>query len=463
MHLQRVSQVDLTRLRYKQTPAPQHASSFRHTMAEAQKPKYDSLPGIDTAPDVYETPELAEDVSTIPASTAASDSGDGSDAEVSGVQHQRLQTDQARSRFQPSRVDAHGVDFSDNITAQRRSYRTSTRAQRRRGEVLGDDSDEEKESFSRKLMRVKKELQELEAEYKKGIETGDKSKIEEHDPWQVMAFISDKVDQIYTARRGGVRGAEPQLDRTIDKFNNYAPFGPSPRLTKAIANQPPLPGSQVQRGQLEHVLKQAADFDSRLTQLENSMGLNGNTMPDLGDKAPFPVFTTLERIEQTIGLVGDATQGNLEAASTNIKKLIADAEQLKQKQQDASRDPENPSSPPQNPEQEAKVNALYGTLPSIEKLTPMLPLVLERLRTLRLVHTSAWQADEVLTELENRQSLQEAEIKKWDKALQDLEVDVKKCEKAQTSNMKVVGDWVKRIEEQVAKLPSGAVTDVPEE
>jgi nuclear migration protein JNM1 len=312
-------------------------------------------------------------------------------------------------------------------------------------------------------MRVKKELQELEVEYKKGVETGDKSKIEEHDPRQVMAFISDKVDQIYTARRGGVRGAEPQLDRTIDKFNNYAPFGPSPRLTKAIANQPPLPGSQVQRGQLEHVLKQAADFDSRLTQLENSLGLNGNTMPDLGDKAPFPVFTTLERIEQTIGLVGDATQGNLEAASTNIKKLIADAEQLKQKQQDASRDPENPSSLTENPEQEAKVNALYGTLPSIEKLTPMLPLVLERLRTLRLVHTSAWQADEVLTELENRQSQQETEIQKWDKALQDLEVDVKKCEKAQTSNMKVVGDWVKRIEEQVAKLPGVAATEVPEE
>jgi nuclear migration protein JNM1 len=45
-------------------------------MAEASKVKYDSLPGIDTAPDVYETPDLAEDVSTIPASTAVSDSYD---------------------------------------------------------------------------------------------------------------------------------------------------------------------------------------------------------------------------------------------------------------------------------------------------------------------------------------------------------------------------------------------------
>src|SRR5262245_39623011 len=73
------------------------------TMAEASKPKYDSLPGIDTAPDVYETPELAEDVSTIQASTAVSESSDNdSDSEAgadsSAVRHQRLQTDQARNR-----------------------------------------------------------------------------------------------------------------------------------------------------------------------------------------------------------------------------------------------------------------------------------------------------------------------------------------------------------------------------
>jgi nuclear migration protein JNM1 len=432
-------------------------------MAEAQKPKYDSLPGIDTAPDVYETPELAEDVSTLPASTAVSDSEGSSDAEASGIQHQRLQTNQARSRFQPSRVDAHGVDFSDNITAQRRSYRTSTRAQRRRGEIIGDDSDEEQESFSRKLMRVKRELGELESEYQKRVESGDKSRVEEQDPRQVIAFISDKVDQIYAMRRGGVRGAESQLDRTIDKFNNYPPYPQSDRITKAITNQPPLPGSQVQRSQLEYVLNQAAEFDTRLTQLEKNLGLNGNTMPDIADKAPFPVFTTLERIEQTIGLVGDATQGNLEVASTHIKNLMADAEHLKSTQQDSSRTSETPKSPTYNPEQEAKVNALYGTLPSIEKLSPVLPLVLERLRTLRLVHTSAWQADEVLRELESRQSQQEEEIKKWEKALKDLDGDVKECEKALQGNMKVVGDWVKKIEEKVESLPGSGMTDVPDE
>jgi nuclear migration protein JNM1 len=424
-------------------------------MAEAPKPKYDSLPGIDTAPDVYETPDLDHETSTVQASTAVSES-EGSDEEdvESGVQHTRFQADQARSRFQPSRVDARGVDFSDNISAQRRSYRTSTRGQRRRGEILGDGSDDEKESFSRKLMRIKKELGELQDEYEGRLKTGDKTKIEERDPKEIMEFISDKVDYIYAMRRGGVRGAEPLLERTINKFQTYPEFSASARITKAIASQPPLPGSQIQKSQLEFVLDRAGDFDKRLTSLEQSLGLNGNTMPDLGEKAPFPVFTTLQKLEQTLGTMTDASSGNLESASQQIKKMITDAEHLRDLRQENSQEISD-ATPALTAEQEAKINALYGTLPSIDKLSPVLPLVLERLRTLRLVHTAAWQVDEVLTELDRRQSKQEDEIKKWEQSIQNVEQDMKKCEDSLHHNMKIVGDWVKKVEDKVANLPGG--------
>ena len=432
-------------------------------MSEGTRPKYDNLPGIDTAPDIYETPDLAEDVSTIQASTVVSESDgdDNDDIERSAVHHQRLQTGQARNRFQPSRVDAQGVDFSDNIAAQRRSYRTSTRARRRRGEILGDNSDEEKETFGAKLMRVKRELGELENEYERSIATGDKSKIEEQDPKQHLEYIANKVDTIYAMRRGGARGAEAQLDRTIQKFKNYKPFEPSPKLTKAIANQPPLPGTQIQRNQLEYVLNQAAEFDKRITQLETNLGLNGNTMPELSDGPSFPVFTTLQRLEQTLGLIGDASTNNLEAATQQIKKLTADAEQLKETRLEAARAGSGSadSKAATYPDQEAKINALYGTLPSIDKLAPILPLVLERLRTLRLVHTSAWQADEVLSELQSRQSKQEEEIKKWERQLVIVEKDMAKCTVAMHNNIKVVGDDVKRIDARVEKLLSGTRTE----
>ncbi|KAF3046484.1 hypothetical protein E8E12_010103 [Didymella heteroderae] len=412
---------------------------------EASRPKFDNLPGIDTAPDVYETPELAEDVSTIQASTAISESDYGSDSNDVGLSHQRVQADQARNRFQTSRVDANGVDFSDNA-AGGRAYRTYAR-QRRRGEILGEDSDEEQESFSRKLMRVKRELQELEDEYEQRKQSGDKSQIEERDAKEVMDLISDKVDEIYAGRRGG---AEPLLDRTIQKFNSYEPFSPSSKITTAIANQPPLPGSQIQRSQLEHVLSQAAEFDKRITHMENNLGLNSTTLPETSEDSTFPVFTTLQRLEQTLGAIGDASTNNLDGASQQIKKLMEEAEDLKEARLEASRAGISDDTP--TPDQEAKINALYGTLPSIDKLSPVLPLVLERLRTLRLVHTSAWQADEVLTELESRQSKQEEEIKKWEQQLDLVEEDIKKHEKAVQGNVKVVGEDIKMLEEKIAKL-----------
>ncbi|KAI8940201.1 hypothetical protein NX059_003907 [Plenodomus lindquistii] len=431
-------------------------------MAEGTRPKYDNLPGIDTAPDIYETPDLAEDVSTIQASTAVSesDADDDDEADQSAVNHRRLQTDQARNRFQPSRIDAQGVDFSDNVAAQRRSYRTSTQRRRRRGEVLGDDSDGEEEGFARKLLRLKQELAGLEDEYERRLASGDKSRVEEHDPKEVIDKLSGKIDIIYAAHKGGARGPEAVLDRTVQKFDGYQPFDPSGHIGSAIANQPPLPGTQIQKGQLDLVLNKAAEFDQRITQLENGLGLSGNTMPEMSEGSTFPVFTTLTRLEQTVALIGDASSNNMEAASQQVKKLTAEAEHLKEIRDDAAQTGSNSGDgiAVAYPDQEAKINALYGTLPSIDKLSPALPLVLERLRTLRHVHTTAWQADQLLAELDRRQTLQEGEIKKWEQKLLVMEQDIKKSEKAMVDNIKVVGNDVKMLEERMAKLLSDGPT-----
>jgi nuclear migration protein JNM1 len=170
----------------------------------------------------------------------------------------------------------------------------------------------------------------------------------------------------------------------------------------------------------------------------------------MGEDSTHPVLTTLQRLDQTLGTIIDASSHNLDGASQQIKTLIEEAEELKEARLEASRAGTSEDTP--TPEQESKINALYGTLPSIDKLTPVLPLVLERLRTLRLVHTSAATADAVLTELEARQSKQEEEIQNWEKQLQLVEEDVKKHEQALQGNVKVVGDDVKMLEEKIAKL-----------
>jgi nuclear migration protein JNM1 len=147
----------------------------------------------------------------------------------------------------------------------------------------------------------------------------------------------------------------------------------------------------------------------------------------------------------------------MDAVTQNVKKLTAEAEHLKEVRQEAAQagSTSGDNKAPIYPDQDAKINALYGTLPSVDKLSPILPLVLERLRTLRLVHTSAWQADTVLTELESRQSTQEQEIKKWERQLEVLEKKMKTAETAMVNNVKTVGNDVKMLEEKMAKLLAG--------
>jgi nuclear migration protein JNM1 len=71
------------------------------------------------------------------------------------------------------------------------------------------------------------------------------------------------------------------------------------------------------------------------------------------------------------------------------------------------------------------------------------------------VHTSAWQADEVLSELQSRQAKQEEEIKKWERQLVIVEKDMAKCTDAMHNNIKVVGEDVKRIDLRIEKLLNG--------
>ncbi|KAI9803618.1 MAG: hypothetical protein M1826_004949 [Phylliscum demangeonii] len=146
--------------------------------------KYAALPDLDSAPDIYETPELTDDLSTIRTSTARSSSASASSSYKDltededgdgGVSHHHLRPEQARAHFSPAVVDARHVDFSDRIGrtgGKRRSYRTGT-ARRRRGDDddavrLGDLSDEAdggdgdaEEGLRRKIARLRREVQEV--------------------------------------------------------------------------------------------------------------------------------------------------------------------------------------------------------------------------------------------------------------------------------------------------------------
>jgi nuclear migration protein JNM1 len=105
-------------------------------------------------------------------------------------------------------------------------------------------------------------------------------------------------------------------------------------------------------------------------------------------------------------------------------------------------------------EQAAKVTALYQLLPSIQNLQPLLPVVLERLRALSVIHTGAAEAKSGLDEVERRQIEMQAEIKQWREAVEVVEKGMLELEESMKGNAKVVGDMVGNLEGRIGSLGS---------
>lgn len=105
-------------------------------------------------------------------------------------------------------------------------------------------------------------------------------------------------------------------------------------------------------------------------------------------------------------------------------------------------------------EQASKITALYHLLPSIQDLQPLLPVVLERLRTLSVLHNGAAQAKELVDDLEGRQRETREELARWREAVEHVEAGMKEAEEIMESNVDVLGTRVREVEERVGRLGS---------
>jgi nuclear migration protein JNM1 len=383
-----------------------------------------------------------------------------------------MQTSQARDRFGLERVDASGADFSDRLDGKKTFYKTSRRKQRRRqhwdGEgdgVFGDLSDEEEETLDRKLARLRQEVEEVKMELasKNASEEdgGEKSKqaapdADEADMLANIDTLSRALDAIYTTRRGESQGAEIDLARTIDKFNK----APTVQQEENAVPAPALPTSSTSQAELLQALSKAAELDGRLASMEQALGLNGTNMPDQGSHQAKPILPTLDNLDRQVQTVSNSS-ASIDAAQSKTRQLIKDADRLQkltQAQEERNGSPDRSTngqtqfSHTDDSERSSKINALYGTLSTIDSLAPTLPMVLDRLRTLRLLHTSAAAASNTLDELEKRQTNQAAEINQWREALVQVEQNLKAGGGGLTENVKTVGDWVKDLESRMAKL-----------
>ncbi|KAK5012433.1 hypothetical protein LTR60_004382, partial [Cryomyces antarcticus] len=364
----------------------------------AHERKYTALLDLDDqAPDIYETPDLTDDTSTQHTSvadrSASPASSYNSDEETSRISRKHLRLDEARSRFGTSRTGG-----------RRSSYRTSSKRRRGHGaasdEEFGDFSDEEVESLERKLARLRREVEEVKAEFarRKKEEKHTESEDPEVQDDGGIADLGSVLEDLHLSRQGSGTGAgsylAQQLQRNLRARNSRSPGeNASTQSDKQDDRRQTYTVSYTPQYQESHALAKAADFDSRLTLLEKAIGINALAVSELGaGLASTAILPKLATLDQQLSTLSTSSASSLDSASRKVRQLTQDAERLddlRRSSRVASKDTAataasartTGTAPPHDadvdPEHIAKITALYGTLSTIESLSPLLPSVID--------------------------------------------------------------------------------------
>ncbi|KAG6123724.1 hypothetical protein E4U13_000015 [Claviceps humidiphila] len=425
--------------------------------------KYAALPDLDSAPDIYETPELTDDNSTVPTTTNRAQSDDefydvdGDDDGENGISRTRLRINEARSRFLSGNADTNTSRFSDRVDGKRKSYRASSRRQRilhdgtyELGDLSGDDDDGgDDESLERKIARLKREVEEAKAEYMKRSTTNSGDSQSEAISTEGLRSLSHVLDQI--AKPLGVDTSQAPINAAVPKFTSVNQAEGVPAEDGATYTIKYAPSYEQ-----SHALAKAADFDRRLLMLENTLGI-GSSATETGSNGLLrAILPTLDGLEKQVSTLSQASTSNLDAISRRVRTLAAEQDKLNETREKAKAlreelGKQNPA-PVDESEQESKIKALYGILPTIENLTPMLPPLLDRLRSLRAIHADAATASQTLERIESQQIEMTGELKLWKEGLEKVEHSMKDGETLMKENVKVMEGWIQDLEARAAKF-----------
>ena len=491
----------------------------------------------------------------------------------SGVdRHHQIPTAEARSRFRPARVDTDHVDFSDRIhkpgkREPHRSYRVGWKQRsdakkvRRRErtrepdqyEAPGEESEgssvvSELETLEEKIARLKREIEEVKGEAERRGDTEGENKrdfgiTELSDILRDVSLAknSTALDQQVHQSSAQADGEAKQQDEQQEDVESTG----DRKITR-----PPHPPQQ--RADLDantlSTLHKASTLESRLSSLENALGLHNLAVPlpsstnsnsttttmtttttvsktsTSNTASTQPVLTTLTLLERQLQHLTTTHLPSLNTASTTLQKLTADADKLTESRKaatqatkdlsdananaallmqqqnarpsyhragqdsfDASRpstaataatrmSPTKSSFParrpssmsfaaggaatpgaPQEseglaPEQAALLKRLSAHLPAIDALAPLLPLTLERLKSLSRVHVDAGTALGDLKQLEGRQAGMGRELREWREGLEGLEGRMREVGGGSVGNRNEVERWVAQIEERIGKV-----------
>jgi len=325
-------------------------------------------------------------------------------------------------------------------------------------EELGDVSDEEDiESLERKIARLKREVEEAKEEHGRRKATAAAAggpRADEEATEENLISLGEVLESLALPDgHARMAGSTAEPSRTADRSSAAAVA-----LGEATYTVTYAPSYEQ-----THALVKTAEFENRLLMLEKAIGATSSAVLDVDlNGLPRAVVPTLDALQRQISTLAQASTATLDSISRRVRNLTQDAEQLARARKEAKEqkdaflssdkdnaDGENGGS---GEEQDAKIHALYGTLATIENLTPLLPPLLDRLRSLRVIHADAATAHETLDRIAKQQTDMATELKQWRGGLEKIEEAMKEGNSVMQGNMKVMDSWVKDLEARMAKL-----------
>lgn len=371
--------------------------------------------------------------------------------------------------FLPSHADARDSGLATRISSKRRQYRATAKT----GPETLDSSDPrslsdyDDESLERKVTRLRREILEVKEifEKKKSSKKGDSAELslERDGSWDALNDILDDV------HKAPIYSAASKIVHTINPTPRLVHGSKGDQKVEPTEQNLELPSYTVTYAptyQQSHALAKAADFDARLSLVETLLGVETIHLPTQDRPSYAAILPTLDNLERQISTLSSSTNSSLDLIDRKVKQLTQDTQKLTEARtsartaQDALNlslelavvDTKHIRDAEEMSEKNAKINALYGTLPTIDSLAPLLPSVLDRLKSLQSVHAGAASAGQNLLKLEAQQQSMGEEIKSWREGLEKVEKVVEQGEQTMMGNAKVVEAWVKELEDRMRKL-----------
>lgn len=291
------------------------------------------------------------------------------------------------------------------------------------------------ETVDEKLARIATELQEikLQADSAGGELVTDKNKFEE------MVTLVEELSRNGTdSDAKDIRMSAPYKKRVQEAFELAS--------TQLSFKEDETYESSAIKADRVVLASAILELESRIHQLEEAVGP--------GDDSKQSIQGQLRELGRRANLVYNP-EYHTAKLSEEVEKLNANVEKYlsnrRLAQIGARTTPVAGNVGQEGDDRTIKIDEVYNRIPDFDKMKAVLPGVLQRLKSLHLVHAEMGGCTRTITELDKTLGSLESEIVKWDESVNEVNERLDKQDLLFDQNKQVIEKWVSQLEEKVKK------------